>query len=78
MFSFLHSFFFNFRKSSNPNPDDVMKENPNYVRKRKPINFTMDDLEADEMEDDTFEINIDPGTTRTLPRRNCKPKNLAI
>ena len=55
-----------------------MKENPNYVRKRKPINFTMDDLEADEMKDDTFEINIDPGTTRTLPRRNCKPKNLAI
>ena len=27
-----------------------------------------------ELEDDMFEMNIEPGTSRALPRRNCKPK----
>ena len=66
---------------SNSNPDDdIMKENPNYVRKRKPINFTMEDLEADQIEDEAFQINIEPGDgsiTRNLPSRNCKPKYLS-
>ena len=53
---------------SNSNPDDdidMMKENPNYVRKRNPINFTMQDLEGDQIEDETFQISIEPGSSST-------------
>ena len=54
-----------------------MKENQEYVRKKRPINFTMDDLDAaKELDDDLFiATNIKPSTTRVLPSRNCKPKN---
>ena len=51
-----------------------MKENQEYVRKRRPINFTMEDLH-EELEDDVFVSNTIPSTSRALPSRNCKPKN---
>ena len=58
-----------------PNPDDIiMKENQEYVRKRRPINFTMEDLH-EELEDDVFVSNTIPSTSRALPNRNSKPKN---
>lgn len=50
-----------------------MKENPNYIRKRKPIDFTLNDLV--EEDDDSFSIDVQPSTSRSLPTRNCKPKN---
>ena len=67
-----------FRHPSKPDPasPDVMKENQEYIRKRRPINFTLDDLENDE-QDETFEYqNFDPmpSTSRALPSRNCKKK----
>ena len=34
-----------------------MKENKEIVRKRRPINFTLDDLNDDENEDGNFEIS---------------------
>ena len=65
-----------FRNTSfSPNPDDIMKENVNYVRKRKPIGFTMDDLDNEKSDDDAFESKAKPSTSRALPSRNCKPKN---
>ena len=38
-----------FRHPSKPDPasPDVMKENQECIRKRRPINFTLDDLEND-------------------------------
>ena len=47
-------------KATNEASPDVMKENQEYVRKRRPINFTLDDLENDE-QDEAFDYqNIDP------------------
>ena len=48
-----------------------MKENQEYVRKRRPITFTLSDLDEDD--EDKFEMNIQPSTSRSLPTRNCKP-----
>ena len=59
-------------------PNDVMKENQEYIRKRRPINFTLDDLENDK-QDEAFDYqNFDPmpGTSRALPSRICKEKIL--
>ena len=73
-------FTFIFRKPSKPGraPDlaspDVMKENQEFIRKRRPINFTLDDLENDE-QDEAFDYqSFDPipSTSRALPSRNCK------
>ena len=42
-----------------------MKENQQYIRKRRPINFTLDGIE--------YQIlNSMPGTSRSLPSRSCK------
>ena len=52
-----------------------MKENPEYIRKRRPINFTLPDLEADSSDvghDENFEVDVQPSTSRTLPNRGCK------
>ena len=44
-----------------------MKENQEYIRKRRPINFTLDGIE--------YQIlNSMPGTSRSLPSRSCKTK----
>ena len=51
-----------------------MKENLNYIRKRKPIDFTMNDLQ-EESDDDDFVSNAKPSASRALPNRNSKPKN---
>ena len=64
--------------ATDPASPDVMKENQECIRKRRPINFTLDDLENDEQEE-TFEYkNFDPmpSTSRALPSRNCKKKIL--
>ena len=53
-----------------------MKENQEYIRKRRPINFTLDDLENDK-QDEAFDYqNFDPipSTSRALPNRICKKK----
>ena len=49
-----------------------------YIRKRRPINFTLDDLENDE-QDEAFDYqNMDlmPSTSRALPSRICMKKIL--
>ena len=45
-----------------------MKENQEYVRKKRPINFTMDDLDAaKELDDELFVGNITkPSKSRVL------------
>lgn len=57
---------------------DVMKENQNYIRKKKPVNFTMADLAADaeEENDEKFKIaNVYPSEQRSLlSKRNCTKK----
>ena len=55
-----------------------MKENQEYIRKRRPINFTLDDLENDEQDEEFDYQNSDPmpSTSRALPRRICKKKSL--
>ena len=51
-----------------------MKENKNYIRKRKPIDFTLDDLakDAEECEYVDFESKVQPNSSRSVPKRNCK------
>ena len=54
-----------------------MKENQEYIRKRRPINFTLPDLEADSSDvghDENFEVDVQPSTSRALPNRGCKKK----
>ena len=54
-----------------------MKENPNYVRKRKHINFTIADITEDTNEnvDEDYKIaNVGTSTSRSVPKRNCKKK----
>ena len=46
----------------------------NYTKKRKPINFTIEDLDADMEEDGEFRVNVKPTTSRTMPKRKCKDK----
>ena len=60
--------------SLSPNPDDIIKENANYIRERKPINFTLSDLEEDD-DEDAFTIDVQPSTSRSMPTRSCKPNN---
>ena len=65
-------------KAANPASPDVMKENQECIRKRRPINFTLDDLENDE-QDEAFDYqNMDlmPSTSRALPSRICMKKIL--
>ena len=60
------------RNSTSPNPDDVMKENQEFVRKKRPINFTMEDLEQDkDLEVDEFKTAAKPSTSRTMYDRTC-------
>ena len=53
-----------------------MKENQEYVRKRRPINFTLPELEKEideENEGSDYQIlDPTPGTSRSLPMRSCK------
>ena len=67
---------FIFRLSSSPNPDDIMKENQEYIRKRKPVNFTLADLEEEDEEFDYQNFDPIPSTSRALPSRICKKKIL--
>ena len=48
------------------------------IRKRKPINFTMANLEADKSDDesDGFVANVSPVKTRRLPKRKCTAKKV--
>ena len=55
-----------------------MKGNQEYIRNRRPVNFTLDDLENDE-QDEAFDYqNMDlmPSTSRALPSRICMKKIL--
>ena len=67
---------FIFRLSSSPNPDDIMKENQEYIRKRRPVNFTLADLEEEDEEFDYQNFDPMPSTSRALPSRICKKKIL--
>ena len=67
------------RSNGSPSADNIMKENQNYIRKRKQVNFTLPDLEADKEEDEdaTFEIkNCQPSTSRIVPKRNCTKQTM--
>ena len=48
-----------------------MKPNQECIQKRRPINFTLSD--HDEDDEENFEMNIQPSTSRILPTSNCKP-----
>ena len=71
----MHSFFRNFPSHESFSSPEVMRENKEYIRKKRPVNFTMADLEADmEEENDTqYEINIPacPAAIRKQPKRSC-------
>ena len=47
------------------------------IRKRKPINFTMADLEAEKSDDsgDEFSLDVQPSTSRTVLKRSCTKSN---
>ena len=68
------------KKSSSSASRDptIMKQNKEYIRKRRPLNITMDDLDLDmEVEEDTdyhHNTNIKPSLTRTIPKRKCVKK----
>ena len=68
-------FFRNFPSHEPFSSPEVMRENKEYIRKKRPINFTMADLEADIEEDydAQYEINIpaSSGAVRKLPKRSC-------
>ena len=52
----------------------MLRENKNYIKKRKPINITLDDLDAirEEDDDEEFKVNVAlPTDKRTLPGREC-------
>ena len=50
----------------------IMKENKNYIRKRKPMNLTVADLDKSLDEDDEFKANVGPIEKRTMPRRKTE------
>ena len=54
------------RKSS---PDPVLKANKEVVRKRRPINFTLEDLDDDEAEDENW-----TGSPNSVVTKTAKPK----
>ena len=50
-----------------------LKENKNYIRKRKPMNITVADLEKSMDEDDEeFKANVGPIEKRTMPRQKAE------
>ena len=53
-----------------------MKENQEYIRKRRPVNFTLADLEEEDEEFDYQNFDPMPSTSRALPSRICKKKIL--
>ena len=55
-----------------------IKENENYIRKRKPVDFTMDDLVEDMyyLEDEEEVYDVEPTSIRTQPKRHCTLDNL--
>ena len=59
---------------TSPSSPIVMKENKQVIRKRKCIDFTMDDLveDAEELDDKGFECKVVPDKNRSVPKRNCK------
>ena len=68
-------FLRNFPSHESFSSPEVMRENKEYIRQKRPINFTMADLEADmeEENDAQYEINIPAasGAVRKLPKRSC-------
>ena len=64
-----------FRKClTGPSTPVAYIENKQCIRKRKCIDFTMDDLDndAEETDDEGFESKVVPNTNRSVPMRNCK------
>ena len=52
---------------------EIMKPNQEYIRKRRPNGFTSGDCDANiEDEDEEFECNYHPTTSKSLPKRDCK------
>ena len=44
----------------------------NYIRKRKPIDFTIEDLEVDNENDKDYVANVPSTSKRIMPQRKCK------
>ena len=71
-------------KKANPNPNNsdddinkVFKENKNYIRKRKPVDFSLADLDADAQLNDEVKFNLKTSNSsgkRDVPKRSCIKK----
>ena len=50
---------------------------PTLIRKRRPIDFTMADLEAEKSDEDSdgFVANVTPAEKRKMPKRKCTSQN---
>merc|ERR1719350_1939496 len=76
------------RKSPNRPDPALPRKNENYVRKRRPLNLTLEDLEADEVEDENWQQGLSAAgksdtkvaaigegkKTRVMPRRRVAEK----
>ena len=75
-------------KKANPNPNNsdddinnVFKVNKNYIRKRKPVDFSLADLDADAELNDEVKFNLktsNSGGKRDVPKRSCIKKASSI
>jgi len=59
------------RKSPDPK---MPRQNENYVRKRKPLNLTLEDLEADEAEDENWEGSRSNAKANKFRKNGIKPR----
>merc|ERR1711971_989465 len=76
------------RKSPNRPDPDLPRKNENYIRKRPRLNLTLEDLEADEVEDENWQQGLSTAgksdtkvtaigevkKTRVMPRRRVAEK----
>ena len=57
-------------KSRESSPDPVLRANKEVIRKRRPINFTLEDLNEDEDEDENWVDTIQPKSGPTQSAKN--------
>ena len=66
------------RNNSDDDINKVFKENKNYIRKRKPVDFSLADLDADAELNDEVKFNLkasnSSGKTRDVAKRSCIKK----
>lgn len=67
--SFIFSTIFSYRLNKSSKVP-ILHENKNYIRKRQPINFTLEDLIEDENEDQNWKASIQPDPLAKKTRFN--------